>query len=99
MGQYNDITRIDSDFGTVVYTVNTSSSRSVAITTQSGIVRIATKSCEAHIKFGDGTVVATTSDLLIPANHVEFFAFKSGDHIAFIRSASSTGDISITAID
>jgi hypothetical protein len=99
MGQYNDISRIDSDFGTVCYAVNTSSSRSVAITTQSGIVRIATKATEAHIKFGDGTVTATTNDLLMPPNHVEFFSFKSGDHIAFIRSSSSAGDISITAID
>jgi len=92
------ITTIDPDFTALVYTVATSSAQSVAIITGSGLVRIATKGCEAHIKFGTNPT-ATTSDLLIPPNWVEIFAFKSGDKIAFIRSASSSGDISIVAVD
>lgn len=92
------ITTIDTDFTPVVYTVGTSSSQSSAIITGSGLVRIATKACEAHIKFG-ANPTATTSDVLIPANWVEIFSFKSGDKIAFIRSSSSTGDISICAVD
>lgn len=92
------ITTIDTDFTPVVYTVGTSSSQSSAIITGSGLIRIATKACEAHIKFG-ANPTATTSDVLIPANWVEIFSFKSGDKVAFIRSASSTGDISICAVD
>mgnify|MGYP003342712745 FL=1 len=98
MSQNTNITSIDPDFTPVVYTVNTSSAQSSAITTGSGIIRIATKGCEAHIKFGTNPT-ATTSDLLLPANTVEFFKFTSGEKVAFIRSASSTGDISICAID
>ena len=98
MSQNTNITSIDPDFTPVVYTVNTSSAQSSAITTGSGIIRIATKGCEAHIKFGTNPT-ATTSDLLIPANVVEFFKFTSGEKVAFIRSASSTGDISICAVD
>lgn len=98
MSQNTNITSIDTDFTPVVYTVGTSSAQSSAITTGSGIIRIATKGCEAHIKFGTNPT-ATTSDLLIPANVVEFFKFTSGEKVAFIRSASSTGDISICAVD
>ena len=92
------ITTIDPDFTPVVYTVSTSSAQSVPIITGSGLVRIASKACEIHIKFG-ANPTATTSDILIPPNHVEIFSFKSGDKIAFIRSSSQTGDISICAVD
>ena len=92
------ITSLDPDFTPLVYTVGTSSSQSSTIVTGSGLVRIATKGCEAHIAFG-ANPTATTSDVLIPPDWVEIFAFKSGDKIAFIRSASSTGDISICAVD
>ena len=98
MSQNTNITSIDPDFTPVVYTVGTSSAQSVAITTGSGIIRIATKGCEAHIKFGTNPT-ATTSDLLIPPDTVEFFAFTSGQKVAFIRSSSSTGDLSICAVD
>ena len=98
MSQNMNITSLDPDFTPLVYTVATSSAQSSAITTGSGIIRIATKGCEAHIKFGTNPT-ATTSDVLIPANTVEFFKFTSGEKVAFIRSASSTGDISITAVD
>ena len=92
------VTTLDPDFTPLVYTVGTSSAQTVAITTGSGLIRIATKGCEAHIKFGTNPT-ATTSDVLIPPDTVEIFSFKSGDKIAFIRSSSSTGDISICAID
>jgi len=98
MSQNTNITSIDPDFTALVYTVGTSSAQSVAIVTGSGLIRIATKACEAHIKFG-ANPTATTSDLLIPPDWVEIFAFKSGDKIAFIRSSSSTGDLSIVAVD
>lgn len=92
------VTTLDPDFTPLVYTVGTSSAQTVAITTGSGLIRIATKGCEAHIKFG-ANPTATTSDVLLPPDHVEIFSFKSGEKIAFIRSSSSTGDLSITAVD
>jgi len=92
------ITSIDPDFTPLVYSVGNSSAQSAIIVTGSGLVRISTKSCEAHIKFG-ANPTATTSDLLIPPNWVEIFAFKSGDKIAFIRSGGASGDISICAVD
>ena len=98
MSQNTNITSIDPDFTPLVYTVATSSAQSAAIVTGSGIVRIATKGTEAHIAFG-ANPTATTSSLLMPPNTVEFFKFTSGEKIAFIRSSSSTGDISICAVD
>jgi hypothetical protein len=98
MAQITHITNLDPDFTPLVYTVGTSSSQSAVIVTGSGLIRIATKACEAHIKFG-ANPTATTSDVLMPPDHVEIFSFKSGDKIAFIRSASSSGDISICAVD
>lgn len=98
MSSYTIVTSIDPDFTPVVYTVATSSAQSASIITGSGLIRIATKACEAHIKFG-ANPTATTADVLIPANHVEIFSFKSGDKVAFIRSASTSGDISICAVD
>jgi hypothetical protein len=92
------VTKIDPDFTPLSYTVGTSSAQSAVIVTGSGLVRIASKACEIHIKFG-ANPVATTSDILIPPDHVEIFSFKSGDKIAFIRASSSTGDISICAVD
>ena len=98
MAQITHITNIDPDFTPLVYNVGTSSAQSAVIVTGSGLVRIASKACEIHIKFG-ANPVATTSDILIPPDHVEIFSFKSGDKIAFIRASSSAGDISICAVD
>jgi len=98
MSQNVSITSLDPDFTPVSYTVGTSSAQSAAIITGSGIIRIATKGTEAHIKFGTNPT-ATTSDVLMPPDTVEFFRFTSGEKVAFIRSSSSTGDISITAVD
>ena len=92
------ITKIDTDFTPLMYTVGTSTAQSAEIITGSGLIRIATKGTEAHIKFG-ANPVATTDDILMPPDHVEIFSFKSGQKIAFIRASSSTGDISICAVD
>jgi hypothetical protein len=98
MAQITHITNLDPDFTPLVYTVATSSAQSAVIVTGSGLIRIATKGTEAHIKFG-ANPTATTSDVLMPPNHVEIFSFKSGDKVAFIRASSSTGDLSICAVD
>jgi len=98
MAQITHITNLDPDFTPLVYTVGTSSAQSAVIVTGSGLVRLATKACEAHVAFGSNPT-ATTSSVLMPPDHVEIFSFKSGDKIAFIRSASTSGDLSICAVD
>jgi hypothetical protein len=98
MAQITHITNLDPDFTPLVYSVGTSTAQSAVIITGSGLIRVATKGCEAHIKFG-ANPTATTSDVLMPPDHVEIFSFISGHKVAFIRSASSSGDISIVAVD
>ena len=93
-----DIIRIDPDFTPETHSVGTSSAQSSAIITQSGIIRIATKGCEAHVAFGTNPV-ATNNSVLVPANSVQYFAFVSGQKVAFLRSASSAGEINIASID
>ena len=91
------VTTIDPDFTPETHTVGGSSAQSGVITTGSGLVRIATTT-HCHIKFG-ANPTATEEDLLIPEHHVEVFAFKSGEKIAFIAHGGGAGEINICAID
>jgi len=93
-----DITKIDTDFTPVSYTVDGTSAQSTAITTGSGIIRIAVRGGHAHVKFGINPV-ATDDDILIPENHVEFFSFKSGELVAFIHVGGGSAEINISAVD
>ena len=93
-----DITKIDTDFTPVSYTVNGTSAQSTAITTGSGIIRIAVRGGHAHVNFGSNPV-ATDDDILIPENHVEFFSFKSGQLVAFIHVGGGSAEINISAVD
>ena len=36
---------------------------------------------------------------MIPPNHVEIFAFKSGEKVAFIHHGGGSGEINISAVD
>jgi hypothetical protein len=90
-------TKIDPDFTPETHTVGNTSVQSGVITTGSGLVRIATTT-HAHIKFGTNPT-ATEEDLLMPTDHVEIFAFKSGDKIAFIGHGAGSGEINISAVD
>ena len=91
------ITKIDTDFTPETHTINTSSAQSSVINTGSGRVRIATTT-HCHIKFGSNPT-ATEEDVMLPANHVEVFSFKSGDKIAFIHHGGGAGEINISAVD
>ena len=91
------VTTIDPDFTPETHTIGSSSAQSSVITTGSGLVRISTTG-HCHIKFGVNPT-ATEEDLLVPPDHVEFFAFKSGEKIAFISHGGGTGEINICAID
>ena len=91
------ITKIDTDFTPETHDIGASSVQSSVITTGSGRVRIATTT-HCHIKFGSNPT-ATEEDVMLPANHVEVFAFKSGDKIAFIHHGGGAGEINISAVD
>jgi len=93
----SNYTKIDPDFAPETHTVGNTSVQSGVITTGSGLVRISTTT-HAHIKFGTNPT-ATEEDLLMPTDHVEVFAFKSGDKIAFIGHGAGSGEINISAVD
>ena len=91
------IIRIDNDFTPETHTVGSSSAQSGVITTGSGLVRISTTT-HCHIKFG-ANPTATEEDFLMPSDHVEVFAFISGQKIAFIAHGGGAGEINICAVD
>jgi hypothetical protein len=91
------VTKIDPDFTPETHNVGSSSAQSGVITTGSGLIRIATTT-HCHIKFG-ANPTATEEDLMLPADHVEIFAFKSDEKVAFIHHGGGSGEINICAID
>jgi hypothetical protein len=91
------VTRIDPDFTPETHTVGASSVQSGVITTGSGLVRISTTT-HCHLKFG-ANPTATEEDFLMPSDHVEVFAFISGQKIAFIAHGGGAGEINICAVD
>jgi hypothetical protein len=90
------VTTIDPDFTPQTH-INSTSAQSSVITTGSGLIRICT-TAHCHIKFG-ANPTATEEDLMLPADHVEIFAFKSGEKVAFIHHGGGAGEINICAVD
>ena len=93
-----DIIRIDPDFTPETHTIGATSAQSSAIITQSGIIRIAISGTHAHVKFG-ANPTATEEDIMCTQDSVQYFEFKSGDKVAFIKSGDGTGQINIASID
>jgi hypothetical protein len=91
------VTRIDPDFTPETHTLGASSAQSSAITTGSGLIRIAVKGTHAHVAFGSNPT-ATEDSFLINADSSEIFSFISGQKVAFIKT-SGTGEINICALD
>ena len=91
------VTKIDPDYVSETHDIGSSSAQSGVITTGSGLIRISTTS-HCHIKFG-ANPTATEEDLMLPADHVEIFAFKSGEKVAFIHHGGGAGEINITSLD
>ena len=91
------VTRIDPDFTPETHDINSTSAQSGVITTGSGLIRICT-TAHCHIKFG-ANPTATEEDVMLPADHVEIFAFKSGEKVAFIHHGGGSGEINISAVD
>ena len=79
----------------------TASSTRGAFDTTSKIVEVVV-SAPCHMKFGDGTVTATTSDRLVLAGSYVYKIFthpgEAQTHVAVIRAASESSDgvVSIT---
>jgi hypothetical protein len=91
------VTKIDPDYYSQSYDVNSTSAQSSAITTGSGLIRICTTT-HCHIRFG-ANPTATEEDLMLPPDHVEIFAFVSGQKVAFIHHGGGSGEINISAVD
>jgi len=92
------ITTIDPDNTAYVASITTSSQASTAIATGSGMIRISTQGNHVHLAFGATPTASATTSFFMPTNSVEFFAFKSGEKVAFIGSTNA-GSISIIAVD
>ena len=93
----NTYTRIDPDYVSETHDVGSGSAQSGVITTGSGLIRICTTT-HCHIKFG-ANPTATEEDVMLPPNHVEIFALKSGEKVAFIHHGGGSGEINISAVD
>ena len=91
------IIKIDPDFTPETHTLGASSAQSSAITTGSGLIRIAVKGTHAHVAFGSNPT-ATDESFLINADTSEIFTFVSGQKVAFIKT-SGTGEINISSLD
>ena len=91
------IIKIDPDFTPETHTLGASSAQSSAITTGSGLIRIAVKGTHAHVAFGSNPT-ATEESFLINTDTSEIFTFVSGEKVAFIKT-SGTGEINICAVD
>ena len=91
------IIKIDSDFTPETHTLGGTSAQSSAITTQSGLIRIAVKGTHAHVAFG-ANPTATEESFLINAESSEIFSFVSGHKVAYLKT-SGTGEINITSLD
>ena len=92
------VTTIDTDFTPETHTIGSSSAQSSAVITGSGIVRIVVSGTHAHIRFG-ANPTATEEDVMVTQDSVNFFSFKSGEKVAFIKSGDGTGQINICAVD
>ena len=91
------IIKIDPDFTPETHTLGASSAQSSAITTGSGLIRIAVKGTHAHVAFGSNPT-ATEESFLINTDTSEIFSFVSGHKVAFLKT-SGTGEINICALD
>ena len=92
------VTKIDPDYFSKSYSVAETSTQSDAITTGSGLIRIAVRSGHCHVKFG-ANPTASDDDVMMPENHVEIFSFVSGNKVAFIRVGGGSSEINISAVD
>jgi hypothetical protein len=92
------INKIDPDYFSETHTIGATSAQSSAVITGSGIVRISISGTHAHIKFGSNPT-ATENDVMLTQDSVNYFSFKSGEKIAYIKGGDGSGQINICAVD
>jgi hypothetical protein len=92
------VTTIDPDYFSETHTIGATSAQSSAVITGSGIVRISISGTHAHIKFGSNPT-ATEEDVMVTQDSVNYFSFKSGEKVAFIKGGDGSGQINICAVD
>ena len=76
---------------------NTSIATANPVTTSNGLVRIAVTNA-AYMKIAT-TPTATTADTLLPAGSVSFFVIASGQKVALLGIAATTGTATVTSIE
>ena len=84
-----------------VVAIGAASAASTAFGSQTYQIRVAcqlTAGADAHIRVGDGTPTALTTDTLLPTNFIEYLACTPGQKIAVIGGGASVGSLSITEI-
>lgn len=83
---------------TQLITIGATTAKNANALTGVEIVRlIATGNC--HVKFGNITVEATSSDMYLASGREEYFNLQGDTYIAIIRDASATGSLFITPVD
>lgn len=81
--------------------ISTTSAASTAFGAQTYQIRVAcqlTAGTDVHIRVGDGTPTAVTTDSLLPVNWVEYLTCTPGQKIAVIGGALAVGTLSVTEI-
>jgi hypothetical protein len=81
--------------------ISTASAASTAFGSQTYQVLVAcqlTAGTDVHIRIGDGTPTAVTTDTLLPVNFPMIFTCTPGQKIAVIGGTSAAGSLSVTEL-
>lgn len=87
-----DSSRVISTAG---FTLSGTSQASSAFGAQTRQIRVATGGQPAYVKIDDGTPTATSSDVLMPANWVDYFTVTPGQKVAVLQ-AGTAGALSVS---
>ena len=79
------------------FALSAASQATAAFGPQTYLIRVATNATAAYIKIGDGTPTATTSDLVMGANQIDWFSVTPGQKCAVLGKAA-TDQASVTEI-
>lgn len=93
-----NLTKVGTTQNTQVLTSGAASVRTTTALTSLKI-RIATTAA-VYVNFGNNTVVATTSNLILPANAVEYFTVElsQGETYVAVLQVTTSGQVSITQV-
>ena len=93
-----NLTKVGTTQVTQVLTAGAASTRTTTPITSLKI-RIATTAA-VYVNFGNNTVVATATNLIIPANAVEYFTVElaQGETYVAVLEVTTAGQVSITQV-